>query len=165
MLAAAWLRWMRDGNAGGKALASEGQVRVLDRVTATAAGDANYRTTLQFGRPRVRGCRVRIDGLGSLRRSTPTRARLCGPRSPVLRAGNLYEGNSDHAVCAAHVQNFARGPCSPVVGDEGASAARCGRHRGVRPARAMRWARAFDARFIAGVTEVARRRRYGDGPR
>jgi outer membrane protein assembly factor BamB/TolA-binding protein len=146
-----WKKTFGVGNSG---------VRLAERTRETRTALSHIRNTLQLGPPSAyEGVVYAATGLGSLAAlNAYTGEVLWLTDYPRLRAGPLSDGNSGLTPFAPRwMKVLARGPSSPVVGDDvvvlaprdAAGIAAFDRRTGE-----MRWSRELlDARFIAGVCE------------
>lgn len=146
-----WKRPFGIGNSG---------LRIAEKYKESRFTQVNYRVTLQLGPPSAyEGTIYTSTGLGSLAAlNAYTGDVFWIAEYPRLRAGNLSTGNSGiEGFMPRMLKVLARGPSSPVVGDNVVALAprdATGIAGFDRRTGELRWAHELiDARFIAGVCD------------
>ena len=146
-----WNRVFGVGNSG---------VRMAEKYREARYTQVNYRVTLQLGPPSAYdGTVYTATGLGSLAALNANTGDIeWVAEYPRLRAGNLYTGNSGiDGFMPRILKVLARGPSSPVVGDNVVALAprdAAGIVAFDRRTGEFRWAHELlDARYIAGVCD------------
>ena len=146
-----WKRPFGIGNSG---------LRIAEKYKDSRFTQVNYRVTLQLGPPSAHeGTIYTSTGLGSLAALNAYTGDVFWISDyPRLRAGNLSTGNSGiEGFMPRILKVLARGPSSPVVGDNVVALAprdATGIVGFDRRSGELRWARELiDARFIAGVCD------------